>query len=145
MVVLHVPDRGQGGRGEARIWRGGTDAAEVITFADGVRPVAVDAVRTQRGGFARLLFAVAVIDGDGGLYESRPGADGRYAAPTRAQLDGREATLAGAGTGVVGADVNLDGLDDLILTYGDDPASVRAGRVYLQTRVAGGVTAQEDP
>lgn len=138
VVALHIPERGTSVGGTARIWRGGTGVAEVIDFAPGVRPIAVDGLRTQRGGRAQLVFAVAAAEGGGGLLISTPGADGRYEAPSLLVLDAREASVAGAGTGVVARDVNRDGLDDLVVTYGDTAASVRAARIYLQARVPGG-------
>lgn len=137
LVALRVPDRPDGA-GEAWIWRGGVGDPEVISFAAGTRPLAAAAVRGDRDGPARLLFGVLVAGGDGGVMETTAGADGRYGPPRVATLGDLPATWAGAGTGLARADFNRDGLDDLVVAIGDDPASTRSARVYLQRPIPGG-------
>ncbi len=124
---------------EVLVWRGGVGTAESLAVPDGRRAYAAAALRTSADGPASLVVAT-----DGGLLIAAPDAAGRYAALAPVDLAVRDA--AGEPTaasepdavGITVADVDRDGLDDLIVSRGGDPRTPSALTIYTQAHVPGG-------
>ncbi len=139
LVAIRSPRGDVARASEVLIWRGGVGAAETVTVPDGRRAYAAAALRTAAAGPASLVVAT-----DGGLLVAAPDAGGRYGALAPVELAVRDA--AGEPTaavephavGITVADLDRDGLDDLIVSRGGDPRTPSALAIYTQAHVPGG-------
>lgn len=124
---------------ELVIWRGGTGTPERTALPADVTPHAVTALTTVVGAPAMLAVAATGGDrGDGAVLVALPDGSGRYPSLVAADRDGIIDGIEPAAVGLATADVDGDGLDDLIVTSGADPRTPRALTIYTQIARPGG-------
>lgn len=138
--LVGLADGGAAGPGELVVWRGGAGTAERTTLPAGLVPLSVAAITTAVGQPATLVIA-ARGTGDaarGGVLVAVPDGSGRYPTVVDATAAGLIDRPEQAAVQVESADVDGDGLDDLIVVAGVDPRTPRSLAVYTQGQVAGG-------